>query len=321
MKKSKENKGYLITKRILIVFTILGIIIFGALIAFNFSLDSEKTVTADGTVVDNSSKKTVINALVCGKNDNLTDTIIYVKYDVEKGDINMMSIPRDTYVTNEYCIGHKINAIYRGENIVPLVEEIQDKLDVKIDYYLVFDANMLKKMVDALGGVEIDVPINMKYDDKTQNLHINLKKGLQTLNGDQAEQFVRFRHNNDGTGYVMGDLDRTKAQQTFIKTFINKVLDAKNISKIPELINIAMEDTDTNITLREALKYVTDASKIKKDTLNAVTAPGEAKYIDSLSYFLLDEEEAQRVVKEDFTNVITEQTTDTNTETTETKSN
>ena len=119
----------------------------------------------------------------------------------------------------------------------------------------------------------------------------------------------------------MGDLDRTKAQQTFIKTFINKVLDAKNISKIPELINIAMEDTDTNITLRESLKYVTDASKIKKDTLNTLTAPGEAKYIDSLSYFLLDEEEAQRIVKEEFTSVITEQTTDTNTENTEKKGN
>lgn len=320
--KNKKDKGYLITKRILIILTIFGIIIFGGLVAFNFSLDSEKFTTADGTVVDNSSKKTVINALVCGKNDNLTDTIIYVKYDVEKGDINMMSIPRDTYVTNEYCIGHKINAIYRGENIVPLVEEIQDKLDVKIDYYLVFDANMLKKMVDAVGGIEIDVPINMKYDDKTQDLHINLKKGLQTLNGDQAEQFVRFRHNNDGTGYAMGDLDRTKAQQTFIKAFLSQVLDAKNISKIPELINIAMEDTDTNVTLREALKYVTDASKIKTNEVNTVTAPGTAKYIDSLSYFLMDEEEAQRVIKEDFTNVISEEgTTNTNTEAETTKNN
>ena len=316
--KQHKNKAYLIIKRILIIFIILGIFALGGLFAFNFAIGDDEATSADGTKIDTTSKKTVINALICGKNDNLTDTMIYVRYDVQNGNISMMSVPRDTYVTNEYCIGHKLNAIYRGENIIPLVEEIQSLLDVKIDYYLVFDANMLKNMVNAIGGVEVDVPINMKYDDKTQNLHINLKKGVQVLNGDQAEQFVRFRHNNDGTGYAMGDLDRTEVQQKFIKIFIAKVLDAKNIAKIPELIKIAMKDTDTNVTAREALKYVSDAPKINTENINALTAPGVADYIDNLSYFILDKEETQKTIKEQFEKVV-DDTNNTETQKTELK--
>lgn len=318
MKKNKKNGTvYSVMTKIFIVISIIGVFIWGGLFAMNYIIGDEEATNIDGSQAKDSKKKTVINALVCGTNETLTDTMIYVKYNVETGNIAMMSIPRDTYITNEYCIGHKLNSLYRGKNTVPLVEEIQELLNVQLDYYLIFDATMLKSMVDKIGGVEIDVPINMKYDDKTQNLHINLKKGVQVLNGAQAEQFVRFRHNNDGTGYAMGDLERTEAQQKFIKAFIATVLDTKNIAKIPDLVTIAMKNTNTNVTAREALKYVTDASKINTDNIYSLTAPGEAKYIDKLSYFILDEEEAQSTIKEKFNGE--NLTDDTSTSTTTTK--
>lgn len=189
------------------------------------------------------------------KNEELTDTIIYLKYNVETGKIGMMSIPRDTSIVSNPTLSsvYKINYMYQSKGIMSLVNQVENMLDVNIDYYLVFDASMLKEMVDAIGGVEVDVPIRMKYDDGSQDLHIDLQPGKQVLNGEQAEGFVRFRHNNDMTvGYPMGDVQRTEVQQDFIKSFISQVLSAKNISKIPDLINIGLKNTETNITAREA---------------------------------------------------------------------
>lgn len=314
MKKNKKKRNTVQKfKLFFMVLSIIGIVVWGAIYAVNYTIgEDEEILSADGTKVETTKKKDVINALVCGINENLTDTMIYVRYDVNSGKIAMMSIPRDTYVTNDYCIGHKLNAIYRGKNVVPLVEEIQELLDVKIDYYLIFDTEMVHELVDAVGGVEIEVPMRMKYDDPTQNLHIDLQKGLQVLNGKQAEMFVRFRHNNDMTvGYSMGDLDRTKVQQTFIKAFAKTALSASNIPKYPELIKIALEHTDTNVTVREALKYATDAAKIDVENIISLTAPGEAKYIDNLSYFVLDEDETRKVIKEQFNTKGAEDVSDT----------
>lgn len=314
MKKNKKKRNTVQKfKLFFMVLSIIGIVVWGAIYAVNYTIgEDEEILSADGTKVETTKKKDVINALVCGINENLTDTMIYVRYDVNSGKIAMMSIPRDTYVTNDYCIGHKLNAIYRGKNVVPLVEEIQELLDVKIDYYLIFDTEMVHELVDAVGGVEIEVPMRMKYDDPTQNLHIDLQKGLQVLNGKQAEMFVRFRHNNDMTvGYSMGDLDRTKVQQTFIKAFAKTALSASNIPKYPELIKIALEHTDTNVTVREALKYATDATKIDVENIISLTALGEAKYIDNLSYFVLDEDETRKVIKEQFNTMGNEDVSDT----------
>jgi len=315
MRKIKNKKSIaIITKNIFMVLSIITVFIWVALYTVNYTIGDE-VINTDGSISYNTEKKKEINALVVGVNDNLSDTMIYVKYNVENGKIAMMSIPRDTYVTNEYCIGHKLNAIYRGKNILPLIEEIQEQIGVKIDYYLVFQADMLIDMVDAIGGVEVTVPFAMKYDDPTQNLHINIPKGTQVLDGKNAEGYVRFRHNNDMTvGYAMGDLDRTEVQQEFIKKFISTVLDPKNIGKVPDLINIANENTQTNVTVREALKYVTDVSKIDTSNIYSITAPGEAKMIEGLSYFLLDKEEAREIIADKFNLVKENETTSQNSE-------
>lgn len=308
-KKTKRKSGIKKLKNFFVTISVIGIIAWSVLFYINYIIGDEITVDENGITV-NAKKKQEINALVCGTNESLTDSIIYVKYNVETGKVSMMSVPRDTYVTNEYCIGHKINAIYRGKNAIPLIQEVEELLSVKIDYYLFYDSKMLIDIVDAIGGVEVDVPIRMKYDDPTQNLHIDLKKGVQVLDGKQAEQFVRFRKNNDGTGYVMGDLDRTKAQQTFIKSFIDTILKPENLTKVPSLIDIALKNTDTNITVREALRYVSDVSKIDTGSMTSVTAPGTAEYINGLSYFLLDDDEAKLLIENDFVTKSTQESTD-----------
>ena len=191
--KKKKNIFQRIT-RVFVVLVVIGLILWGALYAVNYMLGEEKIENPDGTTskVYNKKKKE-INALISGTNENLTDTIMYVNYNVETGKIAMMSIPRDTYITNELCVGHKLNSLYRGKNTEAFVKQIEELIGTKIDYYLIFDAEILHSIVDAIGGVEVDVPIRMKYDDPTQNLHIDLKSGKQVLNGQQAEWFVRYR--------------------------------------------------------------------------------------------------------------------------------
>ncbi|MDD2376858.1 MAG: LCP family protein [Clostridia bacterium] len=313
-KKNKKNKvkGNLFTlfSKIFIVLIIIGILIWGGVYAVNYMIGEDVSTLNENEEIS-TTKKDVISALICGESENLTDTMIYVRYEVYSGKLAFMSIPRDTYVTNPYCIGHKLNAIYRGTNIEPLVKLMEDLLDVKIDNYLVVDNKIVREVVDVLGGVEIDVPFRMKYDDPEQDLHINLQPGLQVLDGAKAEQFIRFRHNNDMTvGYASGDIGRTKAQQDFIRAFIKEILSPSNIVKLPELIKAVLNNTDTNVTVREALRYVTDVPNLKLDDIYSCTAVGTTPTIDGLSYFKMDEEETQRIIKEDFIKT-TDSTTDT----------
>lgn len=308
--KIKKNIYQKLTKIFVIVFIVSALMWIGVY-SINRVIGEDSTALTGGNNEKSSltKKKNEINALVSGTNQNLTDTMIYVNYNVETGKVAMMSIPRDTYITNEYCAGHKLNALYRGKNTQAFIEQIEDLIGVNIDYYLIFDSKMLIEIVDKVGGVEVDVPMRMKYDDPTQNLHIDLKKGTQVLNGKQAEQFVRYRKGNDGSGYARGDIQRTEVQQQFIKKFISTVLSTKNLTKIPDLINIALDNTDTNITAREALKYSTDVAKIDTSNISSCTAPGEAKYINNISYFVMDKEKTKELVKNKLVDNSSEETT------------
>ena len=137
----------------------------------------------------------------------------------------------------------KINAVYQtgAQNVLKELNELTG-LDIK--YYLKVDTEAFKVLVDKIGGVEFDVPIDMKYDSKRQDLHINLKAGKQKLDGDKAEQLVRFRHNNDGTTYSyeygMEDLGRMRTQREFLKALAKQTLKVERIFQINEFIDIAM---------------------------------------------------------------------------------
>ena len=166
-KKVKTKKNYIqIITIILVIVSIICMALWGIIYAVNYAIIGEdEKLDENGNIitVSSSSKKKVINALICGKNEELTDTIIYLKYNVETGKIGMMSIPRDTSIVSNPTLSsvYKINYMYQSKGIMSLVNQVENMLDVNIDYYLVFDASMLKEMVDAIGGVEVDVPIRM----------------------------------------------------------------------------------------------------------------------------------------------------------------
>ena len=235
-KNKKKKKG--IGKKILLLLLLLLLIV-GGVFAYKVHKNGGglKGILATAIGHDQETVKTLpkIYCLLLGQSENLTDTIMIAEYDPQKQQASMLSIPRDTFIgynKSQATAWDKINAVYQtgAENSLKEVNELTG-LDIK--YYLKVDTQAFKALVDAIGGVTFDVPIDMKYDSNRQNLHINLKAGVQKLDGDKAEQVVRFRHNNDGSTYPseygIEDYGRMKTQRNFLKALAKQTLKVENI--------------------------------------------------------------------------------------------
>ena len=237
----------------------------------------------------------------------LTDTIIIASYNPKTQKATLLSIPRDTFVgknKNTATSYDKINALYQSspEKTLAAVNKITG-LDIK--YYVVISNNALVQLVDEIGGVEFDVPIDMNYDDSSQKLAIHLKKGKQKLNGAQAEGLVRFRKNNNGTSYPSeygdNDLGRMRTQREFITEVARQTLQLKNITKIGSFVDIIKENVTTNIknwsTIKDYIAYAVDFST---ENIRAESLPGEAGYYNKLSFFVYNKKETDKLVQELF---------------------
>ena len=179
---------------------------------------------------DENTKKNLkeIRVLLLGVSTDLdsklTDTIMVASYNPNTQKANLLSIPRDTFIgknVSKATGAQKINALYNiyrdPQKTLDAVNEITG-LDIK--YYALVETEALIELVDAIGGVEFNVPKNMNYDDKTQDLHIHLTAGTQMIDGEKAEQLLRYRHDNDGSSYSYeygdNDLGRMRTQRDFI---------------------------------------------------------------------------------------------------------
>ena len=244
--------------------------------------------------------------LFMGKNQHLTDFIMLAQYNPNTRQVSLLSIPRDTYVGTASVDG-KINSIYMNKYPEKVVSKVQEITGVEIQHYVVFDTKILRNIVNEIGGVTVDVPINMDYDDPYQNLYIHLKKGVQKLTGAQAEQFVRYRKGNNGKGgYPNGDIGRIAAQHNFIKALVSEVLKPENIGKINNLVKIVLDGTKTDITLDTIEEYLGDVVTFKSDRMRSETLPGIDKYMAPpygglpLSYWIYNPEETKVLVDDLF---------------------
>lgn len=294
-----------ILKRFMIVLGVLSMILIGcagAILYTRLSRDAEETITPSGDIIikgENIVLEDNVTCLFMGVNGALTDFIMLGQYNPNTREVNLLSIPRDTKVVG--TIDGKINSAYSGVDPMRTVNKVEDLTGVEIDYYILFKTKVLRDLVDAVGGVTVTVPINMNYDDPYQDLYIHLNKGTYKLNGKQAEQFCRFRKNNDGSGYPNGDVGRVAAQQSFIKAMVSRCLEPQNLLKIGTLVDIVLENTKTNITMDIASQYIDDAVAFKPDRIRIETLPGEGGYAENgLSYFFMDKEAAKALIDELF---------------------
>lgn len=234
----------------------------------------------------------------------LTDTIIVASYNPKNQTANLLSIPRDTYIgtnRNKADSYDKINSLYQ-KGPEKILEEVNEITGLDIKYYVVIETGALVDLVNAIGGVDFDVPIDMDYDDPTQDLHIHLKSGMQKLNGNQAEQVVRFRHNNNGTTYSSeygnNDIGRMKTQRAFLTQVLKQTINLKNIFKINELIDIAYKNVKTNINVDNAKDYIPYIIEYDISQLQSTTLPGEPEKINGLWFFNYNQKETKQLVEE-----------------------
>ena len=159
---------------------------------------------------------------------------------------------------------------------------------VPVNYYLVLNYASFPKIVDAIGGVDIDVPRRMQYTDRAQNLHIDFAPGKRHMNGADGLKYVRFRHDS------LGDIGRIKRQQEFAKAFLDKVKSPAILPRVPELIELVLSEIKTDIPVKTALQLAGQLKDMKLGNVRFFTMPGSTAYIDGLSYFVADLQRASQ---------------------------
>ena len=226
----------------------------------------------------------------------LTDVLMLVTVQTDTGNACVLQIPRDTYAAYTEKNYKKINGAYGelgGEGLATLFAQ---SLDIKIDGYMILSPNAFRGAVDAIGGVEVDIKKNMYYSDPAQGLYINLKAGKQTLDGEKAEQLIRYR-----SGYANGDLGRMDMQKVFLVALAKKL---KNHTSQADLLRVAtslMQGTDTNITPALALTVTEALKKSDEKNMVLITAAGESAEAKSgASYYSLSAPAMKEILEKYF---------------------
>lgn len=236
----------------------------------------------------------IVNVLFMGIDEARSDSMILARYNKEDDIIAMISIPRDTRVEIANYGYDKINsAVARKEGIPLAMDTVSKLLDIPVHYYVELDFKGMEKIIDIVGGVEIDVSRDMYYPDPTQNLYINIKKGKQILDGKNSVDFVRYR-----SGYPDQDLGRIKAQQDFIKAFIKKITSPKILPKAFNVLSAISQCVRTNMEEKEIAYYSIKLKDLDSNNIKMYTLPGEALYIDRISYYVYDEQELREMNSE-----------------------
>ncbi|MDQ7093607.1 LCP family protein [Desulfosporosinus sp. PR] len=231
-----------------------------------------------------------------------TDTIIVVQLNKDKKRISVLSIPRDTQVEVSGFGTQKINAVARLEaGPKATVTKLETLLGCKIDGYVVTNFNEFKTIVDDLGGVTIDVDKNMHYvtGDEHDGV-INLQKGIQHLNGDQALQYVRFRRDQ------LGDIQRTMRQQELLKSLANQCCQIQALPKLPLLIAELYKCIDTDLSLGQTFELADVLVQIKNAKIVSETLPGNFSIENGISYWKVKPAVCSDAAYKLFSNGVTE---------------
>ena len=317
-KNNRKRKKMKTWKKVLLV--ILAIIIAIVIYFIYNSIKIEGEISLSGMLAtaaghDENTRKNLgeFQVLIMGVSTDqagvdLTDTIIVASYNPNSQRAVLLSIPRDSFTgknTKKATASEKINAIYN------LTKDPQETLDavneltgLDIKYYMVVKTEALIELVDAIGPIEYDVPTNMNYDDPTQDLHIHINKGMQEIDGEKAEQLLRFRKNNDGTTfpaeYGDNDIGRMRNQREFIMAVIDQTVTAGNITKLGQILDIASRNLTTNVDFNAVKDYLPYAVEFSTANMQTEVLPGttpDLSKTNNVSIYVVDKEETETLIK------------------------
>lgn len=287
LKKGGENpeknrgngSGFVVT--FLLLFILFTALMVGGRTMLNSFADINPFVEVEGavaleTLIDEDSpffetyqNSNKVNVLLLGINGGMTDTIMLVSFDMDLKKVDVISVPRDTYYHRPgYDSGAemKINAAYRGEAINTARAVSDVLLGMPINYYAVIDYDGVENIVDSMGGVPMNIPFHMEYNDPydTPPLVIDIPEGQQTLDGEHAVEFLRFRY-----GYIEGDIGRVKAQQEFVKSAFKQCIGFE----LPKVAKTVFKNVESDITLGTAVKIATKAIGISGGSITTYMIP------------------------------------------------
>jgi len=240
-----------------------------------------KVLTSDIEEVPTELQDVGYHALV-NSFDGLSDSMLLIRFNPQTEQLVVLSLPRDTrtYVQGRLT---KLNEANRDGGSALAAESVSDLLGgVAIDRYVRINVQGVEKLIDALGGVTVTVPQDMKYQDDSQHLYINLKAGEQKLNGNQSLQFLRFRYDSQG------DIGRIQRQQMFMRALAEQTLNPATIARLPKILSVVQSNVDTNLSVEELLALVGYATQVNRSNVQMLMLPGDFSTPQefSLSYWL-----------------------------------
>ncbi|WOD37792.1 LCP family protein [Nodosilinea sp. E11] len=254
-----------------------------------------KVLTSDVREVPPELKGLGYHALV-DSFEGRSDSMLLLRFNPQTEQLVVLSLPRDTrtYVRGSLTKLNEAN-IYGGPALA--AESVSDMLGgVAIDRYVRINVQGVEKLIDALGGVTVNVPQDMRYQDDSQHLYINLKAGEQVLDGNKALQFLRFRYD------AHGDIGRVQRQQTFMRAFTEQTLNPATIARLPKILSVIQSNVDTNLTVEELLALVGYGAQINRSNVKMLMLPGTFSNPRdfSLSYWLPNHSEIDGLVDQYF---------------------
>lgn len=267
---------------------IIILVLIGISIPYIFNTEFSK-ISGD-PFIDNK-----INILAVGYDSEINgasraDTIILISLNVDTNEAGIIFLPRDTYIDLESKNFSKLNSSHVYGGIELTRNTIEEFLAVDVDYYLETDFIGFEKIIDRLGGIEVDVEKNLNYDDKAAGLNINISEGRQNLDGEEALKYVRYRDNS-------GDIGRIERQQKFIDAVLEKVISPSIITKLPGIIAEINSSVNTNIPLKDINPFIKIAKEIDLSRIESRVLPGNPEYINGISYWVPDKEEIKIMVE------------------------
>ena len=295
----KITKGIFIFLAIaaVVVLIIIGVL-FAAKMFADFGNNGGASTVDKNPARSQDDEALRLNVLVLGKDNTsgLCDMIMLVSYDMETKSVGVVQIPRDTYAEYTEASYKKINGAVNslgGER--ELCSFLSDTLCVRIDKYVTVDLDAVGEVVDLIGGVEVDVPFDMSYRDPSQGLSIQLKKGKTVLDGDMAQQFVRYR-----SGYTEGDIGRMDAQKIFLAALVNKLKSNMSLFRIKEIFTAVRDDISTDISMSDIVVFAAQAFSVPSENVRFVTLAGESAVAKSsgASYYVISRSSSIEIVNE-----------------------
>lgn len=279
-KKYVKKKNY----NRLIALIIILVALIGGLIYYLYTNDNEDAASTVTTQQSNA-----INIMIMGvdrRADDVgrSDTLMVLTYNPTNKKASLLSLPRDTRVHIEKNDYDKINHAYAYGGHELTKKTVEAFLNVPVDYYVMIDVHAFEKIIDAVGGVDIDVEKRMYYEDPWDDdggLVIDLYPGKQHMDGKTAIQYVRYR---DGEG----DIGRITRQQKFIKAFMSQIISPSILPKLPEIIQNISSAIQTDMPIDKMISLMTDLPTVQQNGLNSTMVPGKPAYIEDISYWIPD---------------------------------